>query len=117
MLTITPKHKVYFAVHHIDFRKGLDAIIAQCRQQFNLDPFNGHYYIFRNRKRSAIKILAYDAQGFWLCYKRLSKGLFRYWPKTSHSIVMLSPAQLQVLLQNGNPATVNSDPPWRLISD
>ena len=27
--------------------------------------------MFRNRKATALKILVYDGQGFWLCYKRL----------------------------------------------
>lgn len=76
MLAITPKHKIYLAVQAIDFRRGIDGLAALCRQQFSIDPFSGHYFIFRNRHNSAIKILAYDSQGFWLCHKRLSKGLF-----------------------------------------
>jgi transposase len=115
MLSITEKHKVYCAVQAIDFRRGIDGIAALCKNQFSLDPFSGHYFIFRNRKASAIKVLAYDSQGFWLCHKRLSKGTFRHWPKFSTSLVMLSSAQLQVLLQNGNPMTLSCEPPFRPI--
>jgi transposase len=116
MLAITPKHKVYLAVQAIDFRRGIEGLSALCRTQFLLDPFSGHCFIFRNKKASAIKILIYDSQGFWLCQKRLSKGAFRYWPKASNAVVMLNSAQLQVLLHNGNPWAVNSEPPWRLIT-
>lgn len=115
MLAITARHKVYLAVQAIDFRNGIDAISAICKNQFVLDPFSGHYFIFRNRKGSAIKILAYDSQGYWLCHKRLSKGTFRHWPKTSTAVVMLSGTQLQVLLQNGNPEVIACDPPWHVI--
>lgn len=115
MLSITAKHKVYLAVQAIDFRSGIDGIAALCKNQFLLDPFSGHYFIFRNQKASAIKILAYDSQGFWLCYKRLSKGRFQHWPKTSTSVVMLNSAQLHVLLQNGDPTTVHIEPPWQVI--
>ncbi|MBM3887317.1 IS66 family insertion sequence element accessory protein TnpB [Candidatus Dependentiae bacterium] len=107
MLSITPKHKIYLAVQAIDFRRGIDGLTALCRQQFSIDPFSGHYVIFRNRSGSAIKILVYDSQGFWLCHKRLSKGLFQYWPTTGSSIVMLNNIQLQVLLQNGDPAAAS----------
>jgi IS66 Orf2 like protein len=37
---------------------------------------------FRNRRRTSIKVLIYDGQGFWLCQKRLSEGRFRWWPGT-----------------------------------
>jgi hypothetical protein len=36
-------------------------------------------FVFRNRTGRAIKVLAYDGQGFWLCQKRLSRVRFRYW--------------------------------------
>jgi transposase len=117
MLSVTPKHKVYLAVQAVDFRAGIDGLSALCLNKFAQDPFNGHYFIFRNRRASAIKILAYDSQGFCLFQKRLSKGAFRHWPKSPSSVVMLNSAQLQVLLQNGNPAAANTEPPWRLISD
>jgi transposase len=117
MLSVTPKHKVYLAVQAIDFRRGIDGLSALCRNQFAEDPFSGHYFIFRNRRASAIKILIYDSQGFCLFQKRLSKGTFRHWPKTPASVIMLNSTQLQVLLQNGDPASINTEPPWRLITD
>jgi transposase len=117
MLSVTPKHKVYLAVQAVDFRRGIDGLSALCRHQFAQDPFSGHYFIFRNRRASMIKILIYDSQGFCLFQKRLSKGTFRHWPKSSTSVITLNSTQLQVLLQNGNPAVVNIESPWRLIAD
>lgn len=117
MLTLSPKHKVYLAIQAVDFRMGIDGFAACCRRQFSLDPFNGHYFIFCNRRRTAVKILAYDTQGFWLCHKRLSKGVFRHWPTTPVAVVMLEPLQLQMLLQNANPGTLSLEPPWRTLSD
>lgn len=117
MLSITPKHKIYLAVQAIDFRCGIDGLSALCSAQFALDPFSGHCFIFRNKKASSIKVLLYDSQGFVLCQKRLSKGIFRYWPRTPDSIIMLDSTQLQVLLQNGNPGALDIEPPWRSLTD
>jgi len=36
-------------------------------------------FVFRNKKKTAIKIIAYDGQGFWMCQKRLSKKLCTAW--------------------------------------
>lgn len=55
MLAITPKHKIFIAVQYVDFRRGIDGIAALCRQQWQLDPFSGHFFIFRNRKANSIK--------------------------------------------------------------
>ncbi|MCK4302906.1 MAG: IS66 family insertion sequence element accessory protein TnpB [Candidatus Eisenbacteria sp.] len=27
-----------------------------------------------------LRLLVYDGQVFWLCYRRLSRGRFRWWP-------------------------------------
>ena len=114
MISLTQQHKVYLAVQAIDFRCGIDSLHALCKNQFAYDPFNGHYFIFRNRKASAIKILFYDSNGFWLCHKRLSKGSFRHWPRDTHSVMLLNSTQLQVLLQKGDPSAVECEPPWCL---
>ena len=99
MLTITPAHKIYLACQAVDFRKGIDGYAAVCRAQFQLDPFSGHCFIFRNRRRTAIKVLLYDGTGFWLSHKRLSKGQFRQWPITPASVVTIDSNQLSLLLQ------------------
>jgi transposase len=67
------------AVKPVDFRKGIDGLAKVCREVLNFDPFSGYVFIFRNKKGSALKILMYDGQGFWLCQKRLSKGRFIWW--------------------------------------
>jgi len=99
MINITQQHRIYLACQPIDFRKGIDGYAAVCRRQLNIDPFNGHCFIFCNRKRTAIKILLYDRNGFWLCHKRLSTGRFKHWPTNSAQAVTMNPEQLNILLQ------------------
>lgn len=99
MLTITSAHRIYIACQSFDFRMGIDGFAAICRRHFNLDPFSGHCFIFRNRRKTAIKVLLYDQTGFWLCHKRLSKGQFKQWPKSASAVVSIQPEQLNQLLQ------------------
>ena len=102
LLVIAQSHKIYLAVKYIDFRCGIDALSAICRNKFYLDPFCGHYFIFRNRKASAIKILIYHSAGFWLCHYRLSKGVLQFWPKHQDETILINSNDLQKLLQNIN---------------
>src|SRR3989339_384969 len=117
MISVSPKHRVFIAINPIDFRCGIDGIVKICRNQYHQNPMNGHYFIFRNKRKTDIKLLYYDSQGFCLFQKRLSQGCFRNWPTAASPMLTLTPSQLQVLMHNGNPATVESIGEWRAIID
>ena len=74
MIQTSPTLRILVAVEPVDFRRGIDGLAAVCRQQLARDPMNGWAFVFRNRLRTAVKILLYDGQGFWLCHKRWSSG-------------------------------------------
>ena len=109
-------HRVYLAVEPIDFRKGISGIAALCQQQFRLNPLSGHYFVFRNRAKNAVKILYYDTQGFCLFHKRLSTGRFYGWPQHSQAVIALTPTQVSVLLANGQPESVVTAAPWKHVA-
>lgn len=98
MISVSPKHRIFLAISPIDFRCGIDAIARHCREQFQQDPLQGHYFIFRNKQKTSIKLLYYDTQGYCLLQKRLSTGKFMHWPSAETRAVTLTPVQLQVLL-------------------
>ena len=70
MIQLVPQLKVLVACEPVDFRKGIDSLACVCRQQFQLDPFLGTLFVFRNRSGTALKFLVYDGQGFWLFQKK-----------------------------------------------
>ena len=117
MIQITPQMKILLAVAPADFRNGIDGLVALCRQQLQADPLAGALFVFRSRSGKALKLLTYDVQGFWLCQKRLSQGRFGRWPGSgTPSPCRLEPAQLQVLLWNGDPLAAPTAPLWRPIA-
>jgi transposase len=117
MLQITPQHKLLIAVQPIDFRKGIDGLKALCQQQWQDDPFSGHLFIFRNRSSTAIKLLVYDGNGFWLCYKRFSSGKMRWWPSTQQDADTIRAVELVIMLQQGNPVEAHVPADWRRLPD
>jgi transposase len=113
MIQVTPHMRVLLAVEPVDFRAGIDGLAAVCRKRLAADPFSGTMFIFGNRRRTAIRVLVYDGQGFWLCSKRLSTGRFPFWPGGPTPTRPLQACELQVLLMAGDPAQANAAPPWR----
>jgi len=108
--------RVVVAIEPADFRKGIDGLARLCEETLAEDPFSGWVFVFRNRKATALKILVYDGQGFWLCYKRLSSGRFPWWPRRGEkTAARLAAHQLQVLLSAGNPEAVRAASAWRPV--
>jgi transposase len=117
MLQITPQMRVLVAIEPVDFRRGIDGLARICKEVLQQDPFGGCVFVFRNRRATAVKVLAYDGQGFWLCHKRLSSARFRWWPgRDREASQTLAAHQLQVLLSAGDPSRTQAPPDWRPVS-
>ncbi len=69
--------EVYMAMAPIDLRQSFDRLAAIVREQFGDEARSDAVFIFHNRLRTHVKILARDATGLWIHYKRLSRGTFR----------------------------------------
>jgi transposase len=119
MLQITPQMHILVALEAVDGRKGIDSLARLCQEKLQADPFCGWLFVFRSRRGTAIRILVYDGQGFWLAQKRLSKGRFRWWPEgqsPGEVARSLAAHQLQVLLAAGDPTRTQAAPAWRPLS-
>ena len=117
MIQLTPQMRILLAVAPADFRRGIDGLARLCRDVLQADPFSGAAFVFRNRRATAIKLLVFDGQGFWLMHKRLSSGKFYWWPDGGGESKRLEVHQLQLLLWNGNPDRAEAAPPWRRVSE
>lgn len=114
MLSLTPQMRILVAVDAVDFRNGIDGLAGICRHRFERDPLCGTVFVFRNRSGTAVKVLVYDGQGFWLCQKRLSKGRFRWWPaRAAEALKKMESRELQLVLWDGDPSRAAMGPLWR----
>jgi transposase len=119
MIQLTAQMRILVAVEPVDFRKGIDGLVALSRGVLAADPFSGTVFVFRSRSARSVRILVYDGQGFWLCHKRLSAGRFRFWPgggKEAQAGASLAAHQLHVLLSGGDPEAARGAPEWRRVS-
>jgi len=66
--------RVFLARAVVDMRKSYQTLSDVVRLQLDLDPLSGDVFIFVGRDRSRVKVLVWDASGFWICAKRLAGG-------------------------------------------
>lgn len=114
MIQISPRDKIFIAVKSVDFRIGVDSAIRIIKN-LDQDPFIGAFFVFINKKKTSIKILAYDGQGMWLMQKRLSEGRFNWWPKNDGELATIDSKNFLLLLFNGDADSLKIQSNWREV--
>lgn len=97
MLNIINSGQIYLACGFTDMRKSIDGLATTVKLKFKLDPFSNCLFVFCNRNCNKIKILEWEHTGFWLHYKRLEKGKFK-WPNNKNEVKSMSYRELRWLL-------------------
>lgn len=116
MIQITAQMRVLVAIEPVDGRKGIDSLARLCQDKLAEDPFSGCVFVFRSRSGTAIRLLTYDGQGYWLAQKRLSRGRLVWWPEASGSGKQLEAYEAQLLPAAGDISRVRAAPMWRRVS-
>lgn len=87
MLNITTQTKVYLACGSTDMRRQINGLASMVQNSFDMDPYEGALFVFCNKARNRIKILVWEDNGFWMLFKRLERGHFK-WPEHSDGNTM-----------------------------
>jgi transposase len=81
-------------------RKGFDSLCGLIKSPMSLDALNGSIFIFMNRRRTHIKLLLWEGDGFAIYYKRLEKGTYELpGGNISSSTIAMDARQLLFILQ------------------
>ena len=57
-------------------RRSFDGLSAMVRNDLGADPSDGSWFVFVNRRRTMLKVLAFDGDGWCIWSKRLESGRF-----------------------------------------
>jgi transposase len=89
---------VYLCREPVDMRKSIDGLSLLVQEAMALNPFDSAVFVFGNRARDKVKILAWERSGFVLWYKRLERERFKWPERLEGETISLSGEQLNWLL-------------------
>jgi transposase len=100
MLHLSASCNYYLFSGHADMRKGFDGLCGIIKSQMMDNALSGAVFIFINRRRTQVKLLLWEGDGFSIYYKRLEKGTFEL-PVINSPVaaVALDARELQFILQ------------------
>jgi hypothetical protein len=76
MLSLPSSARVFVCTQPTDMRKSFDGLSGLVAEVFQGDLLSGHLFVFFNRRRDRVKILAWDRDGLSLWYHRLERGSY-----------------------------------------
>src|SRR5512136_1317848 len=86
-----PSHtRVYLALGATDMRKEINGLSMMVEGDLALDVFSGHLFVFCNRRRTTLKVLFWDRNGFALYQKR---------PENREEVMQITMRELSFLLE------------------
>ena len=80
-----------------DMRKSINTLAIMVQDVLQMEPTNGHLFLFRSRGGDKLKALHYAEHGFTLWYRRLDKGKFIF-PRNINGHLELTREHLNWLL-------------------
>lgn len=100
MLHLSFQQRYYLFCGPADMRKGVNGLSGLVTNLMKQNVSGGDVFIFVNRRRTTIKLLQYEGDGFAIYYKCLEKGTYEV-PVAApqSSCVVLSWQQLSLMLQ------------------
>lgn len=110
MFTLNTTMTVYLHRAPVDFRKSINGLVAVVEQEMQLNAFAAACFVFGNRRHNKVKILFWQSNGFWLCYKRLETDRF-VWPRATEAVLTLTTQQLHWLLEGFNLSAMKGHQP------
>ncbi len=86
----------------VDMRKSINGLSVIVQEEMKLDLQSSALFLFCNRRRTHLKILYYDRNGFALWFKRLEESKFP-WPKNfDQEVILMREQDLELLLDGIN---------------
>jgi len=99
MMSLPGSVKIFLCRTPVDLRKSYDSLSGLARDVLVENPLLGHVFVFCTRRRTQVKLLYWDRDGYAIWQKRLERGTFRIPPGSPERKQLIRPRELYSLLE------------------
>lgn len=104
MLSIHPGTRYFLHRRYTDMRKSFHGLCGIVTNELHEDIMSGDIFVFLNKRKTHIKLLVWEGDGFAIYYKRLEQGTFEFPVSTDVDTspgkgLLISYSQLMLILQ------------------
>jgi len=86
-----------FATLPVDFRRGMNGLVALVASALATDPYCGDVFVFRAKRLDRLRCIYWDRSGMILATKWLEAGKF-VWPPVGDGVMQMSAQEFSLLL-------------------
>lgn len=80
MISVAATSRIFVFTEPTDMRKSFNGLSGIVTEYFDVELLSGHLFLFFNRRRDCVKVLAWDRDGLAIWYQRLEAGTFEFSP-------------------------------------
>jgi transposase len=100
LLSLPGHVQYYLFMGNADMRRTFEGLCGLVRNEMDQNPLDHQVYIFINKRRTQVKLLCWEGDGFCIFHKRLEAGTFeRPVMDENKKQVTITRTQLQMILQ------------------
>ncbi|PDS67886.1 IS66 family insertion sequence element accessory protein TnpB [Rhizobium phaseoli] len=98
MIGVSPNGvKIVVATQPVDFRRGMNGLVALVASALAADPYCGDVFVFRAKRLDRLRCIYWDGSGMILTTKWLEAGKF-VWPPIRDGAMQMSAQEFSLLL-------------------
>ena len=114
MILLSRAVRVYFAIEPTNLRLSFDGLTNAIRHALGYDPLSGHLFVFVNRRKNQVKLIAWTRGGFTIVHKRLERGTFTFPARVTADAksVAIDVHELAMLLEGVDVSRAKTKPRW-----
>lgn len=100
MLSLHPNARYFVYQGYVNMLKSFNGLCGIVTNELRRDLLTGDVFIFFNKRKTCIKVLSWEMDGFSIYYKRLEKGTYEFTPHDADGkSTVISYSQLLLILQ------------------
>ncbi|MGV2184564.1 IS66 family insertion sequence element accessory protein TnpB [Rhizobium rhizogenes] len=98
MIGLSPNGmKIMVATQPVDFRRGMNGLVALVVSALSADPYCGDMFVFRAKRLDRLRCIYWDGSGMILATKWLEAGKF-IWPPIRDGAMQMTREEFSLLL-------------------